>query len=98
MLALVGDYLTELKSIVRVTDDDGRLHVQFVGSVAEPTAGASDVATVRGPKLELAASSPIRFIWRILDATAEFELGLDGRAVAMVTRQNGRQFHAVRVA
>ncbi|HEY2359376.1 MAG TPA: hypothetical protein VGH86_18150 [Phenylobacterium sp.] len=98
LVGLVGDYLTELKSVVQITQDDGRLHVQFIGSVADPTAGGPDVATVRGPKLELVASSPIKFFWRVLDATAEFELGPDGRAVAMVTRQNGRQFRAVRVA
>ena len=98
LAVLVGSYLTELKALVQVTQDNGRLYVQLVGPPADPTTRSAAVTAVQGPKLELLASSPTKFFWRILDATAEFELGPDGRAVAMVTRQNGRQFRAVRVA
>ena len=84
----VGRYMTKLGMLMDVSLEDGRLFAQF--SRPDDTASA-------GPKLDLLASSPTRFFWRIMDASVEFEQDADGRVTGMVMRQNGRDSRVVRV-
>jgi hypothetical protein len=88
----VGRYLTELGMLVDVSLEGGRLFAQF-----SRTDHQSDDALSAGPKLDLLASSPTRFFWRIMDASVEFERAADGRVTGMVMRQNGRDSRAVRI-
>ncbi len=88
----VGRYLTQLGTLMAVTLEGGRLFVQFIPAEQQ----AHDVQGA-GPKLDLLASSPTGFFWRIMDASVEFELDPDGRVTGMVMRQNGRDSRAVRI-
>jgi hypothetical protein len=88
----VGRYITELGTLLDVSLENGRLFAQF--SLADRQ--AHDAANT-GPKLDLLASSPTKFFWRIMDASVEFEQAPDGRVTGMVMRQNGRGSRAVRI-
>jgi Domain of unknown function (DUF3471) len=77
-----GLYAMASGSTLTISVEDGRLYMQPAG----------------GPKLDLLASSPTKFFWRIMDATAEFEVDPAGRIAALVIRQNGRTTRAVWVA
>ncbi|HEX3888973.1 MAG TPA: DUF3471 domain-containing protein [Phenylobacterium sp.] len=88
----VGRYVTDLGTLLDVTLERGSLWAQFSLSDHQPQDGGNT-----GPKLELLASSPRRFLWRIMDASIEFETAADGRVTGMLTRQNGRESRARRL-
>jgi len=49
------------------------------------------------PVVPLFAESETKFFARVVEAEMEFEIGADGKAVAMVLRQNGQQRRAPRI-
>jgi hypothetical protein len=87
-----GRYVTNLGTAVAVSLEDGRLFTQ--SSKADRQADATPRA---GPKLDLFATSPTKFYWRIIDASLEFEVAPDHSVVGYVMRQNGRASRARRV-
>jgi hypothetical protein len=93
-----GRYQVATGQIMEVSVEEGRLQVQWPGGQFRNADGRPGVQFPGGPKLDLLASAPAKFFWRILDATAEFEFDPGGRVAAMVIRQNGRETRAVRLA
>lgn len=93
----VGDYRSDFGGVTTVSVEKGRLHLQFTGGEALGPDGARRTQLPSGPKLDLLAASPTKFFWRIMDATAQFELDPKWGPTAMVVRQNGRDTRMVRV-
>lgn len=79
--AYVGRYQLAPDFVLTVTRDGSRLFVQ---------------ATAQ-PKLEIFASSPREFFYKVVDARITFERDDTGRVTGLVLHQNGRNMPATRV-
>ena len=76
----VGRYELAPGVTISVTRQDARLFVQLTGQ----------------PTLEVFASGPRDFFYKVVNAQLTFEVGADGRATAVVLHQNGRDLRAAR--
>jgi serine-type D-Ala-D-Ala carboxypeptidase/endopeptidase len=75
-----GQYTITPKLVLAVTPRQGRLMVRVTGQ----------------DEYEVYPESETKFFYRVVDAQITFELGPDGKAVALVLHQNGRDRRAIR--
>ncbi|HEY5410819.1 MAG TPA: serine hydrolase [Caulobacteraceae bacterium] len=78
---LVGRYELAPKVEVEITLKDGTLYAQVTGQPAYP----------------VFSEGPHRIFWKIVDAQADFEVDVHGRATTLVLHQGGRDARAPRV-
>lgn len=76
----VGRYDLAPGLAITVTRQDTRLFAQVTGQ----------------PSIEVFASAPREFFYKVVNAQLTFEVGADGRATAVVLHQNGRDVRAAR--
>jgi hypothetical protein len=93
-----GHYEAEGGVVLVITVADGGLRYSAPGGEVTGADGVRRVQAPGGPALDLLPTSPTRFVFKVLDATAEFELGPDGAVTGLVTRQGGRDTRAKRLA
>jgi CubicO group peptidase (beta-lactamase class C family) len=81
MQGLVGRYQLAPQVFVDVTFKDGKLWAQVTGQPAYPV-------FMEGPR---------QFFWKVVEASADFEVDAQGRATAMILHQAGQTARAPRV-
>jgi hypothetical protein len=77
----VGRYQLAPKLVAEITFEDGRLYAQLTGQARYP----------------VFMEGPHSIFWRIVEASADFELDGQGRATAMVLHQGGQTLRAARI-
>ena len=77
----VGRYQLNPQVEIVVTRQDGRLFAQLTGQ----------------PSIEVFASGPRDFFYKVVNARLTFETDSTGRASAVVLHQSGREIRATRV-
>jgi beta-lactamase regulating signal transducer with metallopeptidase domain len=76
-----GRYALASIATMTITAEDGRLFAQLTNQ----------------PKLEIFASAPKEFFWKVVDAQVSFQVGPDGQTTGLVLHQNGRDVAMPRV-
>jgi hypothetical protein len=97
LAAFAGRYEMDGGTILTVTVEDGRLWIQFTGGPVQGGDGVPRVQFPSGPKLDLVASAPTKFFWRVLDAAVEFTLDDAGAVTGLIRRQLGAETRAKRI-
>jgi hypothetical protein len=94
---VTGRYEAENGPVLEVTVADGGLRYAAPGGEVIGLDGVRRVQAPGGPPLDLLPTSPTKFLFKVLDATGEFESGPDGAVTGLVIRQAGRETRANRI-